>query len=80
MSRIPARQGPVLLTLRLRDQAVATSGPNRRHWRIGDRVAHHHIDPHTAEPARTDLAQVTVVCQSAELADLHGDLEVDVDA
>jgi FAD:protein FMN transferase len=66
----PFAQGRALLTLRLRDQAVATSGPNRRHWRIGDAVAHHIINPHTCEPARTDLTQVTVVCHSAELADV----------
>jgi thiamine biosynthesis lipoprotein len=66
----PFAQGHALLTLRLRDQAVATSGANRRNWRIGDAVAHHIINPHTREPARTDLAQVTVVCYSAELADV----------
>jgi FAD:protein FMN transferase len=66
----PFMSGRVLLTLRLRDQAAATSGPNRRHWRVGNRVAHHLIDPHTAEPAQTDLAQVTVVAQSAEFADV----------
>ena len=66
----PFTPGRVLLSLRLRNQAVATSGPNRRQWRIGNRIAHHLIDPHTGQPARTDLAQVTVVCQSAELADV----------
>ena len=66
----PYKPGAALVTLRLRDQAVATSGPNRRHWRLGSCVAHHLIDPHTAEPARTDLAQVTVVGQFAELADV----------
>ena len=66
----PFANGRVLLTLRLHDQAVATSGPNRRNWRIGDELAHHIIDPYTREPARTDLVQVTVVCQSAELADV----------
>jgi FAD:protein FMN transferase len=66
----PFAPGGVLLTLRLHDQAVATSGPNRRRWRVGNRVAHHLIDPHTRKPARTDLAQVTVVAPFAELADV----------
>jgi FAD:protein FMN transferase len=66
----PFAHGRALLTLRLRDQAVATSGANRRKWRTGDGVAHHIIHPHTSEPARTDLAQVTVVCHSAELGDV----------
>jgi thiamine biosynthesis lipoprotein len=66
----PFIPGRVLLTLRLHHRAVATSGPNRRNWRMGNRVAHHLIDPHNGEPARTDLAQVTAVAQSAELADV----------
>jgi thiamine biosynthesis lipoprotein len=66
----PFMRGRALLTLRLRDQAVATSGPNRRHWRNGNETVHHLIDPYTARPARTDLAQVTVVARSAELADV----------
>ncbi len=66
----PFTPGRALLTLRLRDQAVATSGPNRRHWLRGNETVHHLIDPHTARPARTDLAQVTVVARSAELADV----------
>ena len=66
----PFTPGGVLLTLRLHDQAVATSGINRRHWRMGDQVMHHLIDPHSGRPARTDLAQVTVVAPFAELADV----------
>jgi thiamine biosynthesis lipoprotein len=58
------------MTVRLRDQAVATSGANRRRWRVGVGEAHHLIDPHTGWPATTDLAQVTVVAPSAELADV----------
>jgi FAD:protein FMN transferase len=66
----PFSAGRALLSLRVRDQAVATSGPNRRQWRIGNLLAHHLINPHTGESAQTDLAQVTVVCRSAELADV----------
>jgi thiamine biosynthesis lipoprotein len=60
----------VLVTLRVRNQAVATSGSNRRRWRVGARANHHLIDPRTGQPGRTDLAQVTVVAPSAELADV----------
>jgi thiamine biosynthesis lipoprotein len=66
----PFRPGRALMTLRLRDQAVATSGANRRRWRVGIGEAHHLIDPHTGQPANTDLVQVTVVAPSAELADV----------
>jgi FAD:protein FMN transferase len=66
----PFRPGRVVTSLRLRDQAVATSGANRRRWRLGTREAHHLIDPRTGQPAQTDLAQVTVIAPSAELADV----------
>jgi len=60
----------VLVTLRIRDRAVATSADNRRCWRSGHGVAHHLIDPRSGAPAISDLAQVTVVAASAEQADV----------
>jgi thiamine biosynthesis lipoprotein len=57
-------------TLVVRDQAIATSAANRRHWRRGTQVMHHLIDPRTHAPARTDLAQATVLAPTAELADV----------
>lgn len=66
----PADPHETLVTLRLRDRAVATSAPNRRWWHAGDDVQHHLIDPRTGEPARSDLAQVTVIADTAERADV----------
>ncbi|MBK9035389.1 MAG: FAD:protein FMN transferase [Myxococcales bacterium] len=63
----PAR---TLVTLVVRDRAVATSAANRRRWRRGDRWAHHLIDPATGAPATSDLAQVTVVAACAERAEV----------
>lgn len=60
----------VLLTLRLRGGAIATSASNRRTWRRGGARMHHLIDPRTGAPARTDLAQATVVAPTAERADV----------
>lgn len=57
-------------TMVVRDQAVATSAPNRRRWRRGTQVMHHLLDPRTRAPARTDLAQATVLAPTAELADV----------
>lgn len=57
-------------TLIVRDQAVATSAANRRRWRRGTQAMHHLIDPRTRLPAQTDLAQVTVLAPTAELADV----------
>lgn len=66
----PADAEKTLLTLRLRDRSVATSAPNRRRWKNGDGEAHHLVDPRTGKPARTDLAQVTVVAETTELAEV----------
>ncbi|MCB9562604.1 MAG: FAD:protein FMN transferase [Kofleriaceae bacterium] len=66
----PGAVGATLLTLRLRDRAVATSAPNRRRWRVGADVGHHLIDPRRGRPAISDLAQVTVVADRAETAEV----------
>lgn len=65
----PRDAARVLLTLRLRDRAVATSAPNRRRWRSGAQAMHHLIDPRTGRPATTDLAQATVVAPGAAEAE-----------
>ena len=66
----PADPARTLVTLRVRDRAVATSAANRRRWRRGDGWAHHLIDPATGAPAATDLAQVTIVAATAERAEV----------
>ncbi len=57
-------------TVSVRDQAVATSAANRRHWRRGTQVMHHLIDPRTGAPAQTDVVQATVFAPTAERADV----------
>ena len=55
----------------LRRGAVATSGIARRHWKQGDTLRHHLLDPRTGLPALSDLWSVTVVadrCEQAEVA------------
>lgn len=66
----PADPSRVVVTLVVRDRAVATSAANRRRWRRGDAWAHHLIDPTTGAPAETDLAQVTIVAHRAERAEI----------
>ncbi|HEU0029953.1 MAG TPA: FAD:protein FMN transferase [Kofleriaceae bacterium] len=66
----PTDPQAVVATLRLRDRAIATSAANRRHWQVGDTTAHHLIDPRRGAPAVTDLAQVTVVAETTEQADV----------
>lgn len=66
----PTDQDRCLLTLRVRDRAVATSAANRRRWRAGAGTAHHLIDPRTGAPAVSDLVQVTALAPTAERADV----------
>jgi thiamine biosynthesis lipoprotein len=63
----PARE---VLTLRVRNRAVATSAPNRRHWRTTEGEMHHLINPQTGRPAESDLAQVTVLADTVETAEV----------
>ncbi len=56
-----------IVTLALREGAVATSTTAYRRW--GD-DAHHLIDPVTGLPARTDLAAVTVLAAEAVWAEV----------
>ncbi|MEI8258560.1 MAG: FAD:protein FMN transferase [Deltaproteobacteria bacterium] len=44
---------------------VATSGRDRRRWRIHGSWKHHLIDPQTRAPAETDVLSATVVASSA---------------
>ena len=48
---------------------VATSGTSVHHWLRHGRSRHHLIDPVTAQPAVTDLVQVTVLAGSAREAE-----------
>jgi len=59
------------LTLGLERGALATSGSDRRRWRAGDAVHHHHlIDPATRRPSDSDLLRVTVTAPTAVEAEV----------
>jgi FAD:protein FMN transferase len=53
------------ITLGLEHGAVATSGRDRRRWRVDGEERHHLIDPSTSRPADTDLLRVTAVAVTA---------------
>ena len=58
-------------TIPLHHGAIATSGIAHRHWRQGNILRHHILDPRTGLPAQSDLWSVTVVadrCEQAEVA------------
>jgi thiamine biosynthesis lipoprotein len=66
----PRDPSATVLSLVVGEGAVATSAPNRRRWRVGARIAHHLVDPRTGAPAESGLAQVTVVADRVEQADV----------
>ena len=49
----------------LREEGAATSSIRHRRWRTGQGWAHHLIDPRTAAPSTSGVAQVQVVAASA---------------
>jgi thiamine biosynthesis lipoprotein len=55
----------------LRDAAVASSGTDRRAWRVAGARRHHVIDPATGRCAATSLRSTAVVAPVAWLADAH---------
>ena len=60
-----------ILTLELRDGALATSGRDRRAWRVAGHDAHHLIDPSTGRPADTDIVTVTALGGTAVEAEVR---------
>lgn len=61
-----------VLTLRLRDQAVATSGIDRRKWpRRAGGWQHHLIDPRTGRSADSDVLTATVIAPTTVEAEVY---------
>jgi thiamine biosynthesis lipoprotein len=65
----PGHSGNIA-TLQVFNKAVATSSTTGRRWQLGGQTRHHLIDPRTGQPAATDLAGVTVVAETVEMADV----------
>ena len=66
----PADDGRSLSRIvRLTDAAMATSGDYRNFFEYEGRRYSHAIDPHTGRPTTHNLASVTVICETAAMAD-----------
>ena len=61
---------PHVLSVMLKDQAIATSGIVKRRWIMSGTEQHHLIDPRSGEPARNELLFVTAVGVSAVQAEV----------
>lgn len=59
-----------LAVLSLSDRAATTSSVRLRHWRAGDEIVHHLIDPRTGRPGGQDLVAVTVVGKDPAAAEI----------
>ncbi|HTP10904.1 MAG TPA: FAD:protein FMN transferase [Anaerolineae bacterium] len=60
-----------VMTLYLRDQAVATSGIDRRRWQRNGMWQHHLIDPYTSRPSDSDLLTATVIAPTTVEAEVY---------
>jgi thiamine biosynthesis lipoprotein len=67
----PFRPDQDLMLIGVVDKGVATSSIVKRRWETDTGMAHHLIDARTGVPAATDAVAVTVVADSATMADFH---------
>lgn len=65
----PATRESSGILLRLSNEAIATSGKNRRTWKVDGHAKHHLIDPATGAPSASDLLSVTAIAPDCETAD-----------
>lgn len=61
--------GESVLSLKVSDRSVVTSGVYERYFIEGGKRYHHILDPHTGFPAESELLSVTIVAKPSMLAD-----------
>ncbi len=66
----PFFDGELADAILLDDSAIATSSTVKRSWTTNGERRHHIIDPNTQLPASSGLAAVSVIAETAELADV----------
>lgn len=62
--------GGALASVSIQDKAVVTSGGYQRYFARDDQIYGHIIDPATGYPAKSGLASVTIIADSAILGDV----------
>lgn len=56
-----ADRNEVIATMDIKDKSVVTSGVYERHFKLGDKVFHHIINPETGFPYDNNLISVTII-------------------
>ncbi len=59
------------IAIELKNQAIATSGDYRNYFKWQGKKYQHILNPHTGLPANTDLSSVSVIHNSAMMADAY---------
>jgi FAD:protein FMN transferase len=67
----PGSETDTVLSVTLRNAAIATSGTDHRRWKIDGGINHHLIDPRTGVPAVSDVVSATVIHSSAYAAEAY---------
>ena len=65
----PCSDNDIITTIKLKNEAVATSGIDYRHWMLDGQFHHHIIDPRTGKPADTAVLSVTIVHPDVVIAE-----------
>lgn len=58
-----------MLSIKISNQGIATSGITRRKWQAGKKTVHHLVNPKKPENFSFDLRTVTAICKNTEEAD-----------
>jgi len=61
--------GELAASVQVGGRALATSSIAKRAWKVGNRNAHHIIDPRTGAPGATPIVSASVVADQAALAE-----------
>ena len=63
--------GEIIVSLRMKDKSIVTSGIYERYFENDGKIYHHIIDIETGYPAENDILSVTIIADSSMVADCY---------